>query len=274
MEDFLDNYTYALTLGKDIFVACDLNCNLLKDCLESEALNEICNILNLSQLIKEPTRVTFQSSSLIDVILASNTDLVVKSGVKETYISDHYLVYSILKFKLPKPSPHYMVTRSLRNYSPEQFRRDLAQVIWDEDPINDNVNEQTEKFNHKFLSVLNMHAPVKTIKIKRRLCPFIDKEIVDIMKRRNTYHKIARHTGCALDWDRYRLCKKQVKEKLKEAEKNFVQKKIHNSNNNKNSLWKIIRECVPKKEMSCPTYSRNVSVLANEFNDFFYFDWG
>ena len=89
------------------------------------------------------------------------------------------------------------------------------------------------------------------------------------MKKRNTFHKVARQTGCALDWDRYRQCKNQVKDKLNEAERKFVHKKIHNSNNNNNSLWKIIRDCIPKKETSYPSYSRNVSVLANEFNEFF-----
>ena len=241
----------------------------MKVCPESEALNEICSNLNLSQLIKEPTRVTSQSSSLIDVILASNTDLVVKGGVEMTHISDHYLVYSILKLKLSKSSPNYVLARSLKNYSPEQFKSDLAQIIWEENLIHNDVNKQTENLNHKFLSVLNTHAPVKTIKIKRRLCPFVNKKIVDIMKKRNTFHKIARQTGCALDWDRYRQCKNQVKDKLNEAERKFVHKKIHNSNNNNNSLRKIIRDCTPKKETSCQSYSRNVSVLANEFNEFF-----
>jgi hypothetical protein len=107
----MDNYSYALTLKKDIFVVGDLNCNLLKSGPESDALNELCSSLNLFQLIKEPTRVTLQSSSLIDVILTSNTSLVVESGVEETHISDHFLVYSILKLKLPKKLPDYMVIR-------------------------------------------------------------------------------------------------------------------------------------------------------------------
>jgi hypothetical protein len=38
----MDNYSYALTLGKDIFVVGDLNCNLLKSGPEFDALNELC----------------------------------------------------------------------------------------------------------------------------------------------------------------------------------------------------------------------------------------
>ena len=105
-----------------------------------------------------------------------------KSRVELRHISDHYLVISILKLKLPKPLPNYMVTRTFKKYSPEQFTSGLAQIIWEDNSIYNDVNKQTEKFNHKSLSILNMHAPVKTTKIKSRLCSFIGKEN---MKKRN-----------------------------------------------------------------------------------------
>ncbi|CAB4006335.1 Hypothetical predicted protein [Paramuricea clavata] len=269
VDDFMDNYSYALTLKKDIFVVGDLNCNLLKSGPESDALNELCSSLNLFQLIKEPTRVTLQSSSLIDVILTSNTSLVVESGVEKTHISDHFLVYSILKLKLPKKLPDYMVIRSFKNYSSEAFKNDLEQLIWQENPIDQGVNQRLDNFNQKFLSVLDMHAPIKTVKIKRRLCPFVDQEIVQLMKKRNALHKLARQTLQALDWDRYRSCRNQIKRKLRESERKFVYKRINDKNSNNNSLWKTVRECIPRNEKTRLTYSGNVVEVANKFNEYF-----
>ena len=72
-DDFMENYMDALTFGKEIFVTGDLNCNMLSDCPEAHSLGDLCDSLNLTQLIKTPTRVTSQSSSLIDVILASDS---------------------------------------------------------------------------------------------------------------------------------------------------------------------------------------------------------
>ncbi len=239
VDDFMDNYSYALTLKKDIFVVGDLNCNLLKSGPESDALNELCSSLNLFQLIKEPTRVTLQSSSLIDVILTSNTSLVVENGVEETHISDHFLVYSMLKLKLPKKLPDYMVIRSFKNYSSEAFKNDLEQLIWQENPIDQGLNQRLDNFNQKFLSVLDMHAPIKTVKIKRRLCPFVDQEIVQLMKKRNALYKLARQTLHALDWDRYRSCRNQIKRKLRESERKFVYKRINDKNSNNNSSGKL-----------------------------------
>ena len=90
-------YTEALLLGNPIFVLGDLNCNLFSAGLESWALCNTCNELNLVQIIKCPTRVTANSESLNDVILVSTHSLVKSSGVIQISISDHYPVYMVMK---------------------------------------------------------------------------------------------------------------------------------------------------------------------------------
>ena len=75
---FMENYIHALTLGKEIIVVGDLNCDLLKpDSPEAMSLLDFCTSVNQTQLIKEPTRVTETSSSLIDIIMTSNVSLVI-----------------------------------------------------------------------------------------------------------------------------------------------------------------------------------------------------
>ena len=58
--------------------------------------------------------------------MTSNSSLVTDSGVVETHISDHYLVYAVLNFKAPKPLPTYVISRSYKNYNSESFVSDLA----------------------------------------------------------------------------------------------------------------------------------------------------
>lgn len=95
-DDFTDDYMKALSFGKYVFIV-DLNCNLVKNFPEGNALNDLCATLNLKQLVTSPTRVMEHSSSLIDVILASNIALVIDTKVMETHISDHFLICSVLK---------------------------------------------------------------------------------------------------------------------------------------------------------------------------------
>ena len=68
-----------------------------------------------SQRIKSPTRITSESSTLIDIIMTSDYSLVTESGVEEIHISDHFSVYSILKLELPKPAPIYVTARSYKH---------------------------------------------------------------------------------------------------------------------------------------------------------------
>ena len=65
---------------------------------------------------QESSRVTETSSTPIDVIMTSSIDLVERSGVLKSHISDHYLVYALLKLKISKPPPSYVKVRSYKNY--------------------------------------------------------------------------------------------------------------------------------------------------------------
>ena len=217
----------AFTYGKSVFVVGDLNCNLLTSSYESRALNDFCSSLNMKQLITQPTRVTPTSESLIDVIMTSHSALVTDSGVVETHISDHYLVYAVLNFKAPKPLPTYVISRSYKNYDSESFVNDLAQVPWYENSLIDDAGEMVKHFNEKFLEVLERHAPVRKRKVRNRQCPFLDQEIKELMDERDQLHRVAPESGAVTDWEHYRCCRNKVKRRLCDAERNYVQKEMN-----------------------------------------------
>ncbi len=122
----MENYTHALTLGKEIIVVGDLNCDVLKpDSPNAIALPNFCTSVNLTQLIKEPTQVTENSTSLIDVIMTSNVNLVENQGVVSSHIRD-----VSVKLKMPKPSVSYICTRSYKNYESDCLLANLQQIPW------------------------------------------------------------------------------------------------------------------------------------------------
>ena len=52
--------------------------------------------------------------------------------------------------------------------------------------IFDEIDGQVDVFNELFLDTLSEHAPIKRIKIKSRLNPFITPEIKQLMKTRDS----------------------------------------------------------------------------------------
>ena len=190
-DDFTHDYMKALSFGKDVFIL-DLNCNLVKNFPEGNALNDLCATLNLKQLVTSPTRVMEHSSSLIDVILASNIALVIDTKVMETHISDHFLIYSVLNLKSPKTPPNYIKSSNLKNYNAENFLLDLQaqQVAWTENYLITDASEKLDYFNQVFLDILDKHAPIKIIKPKHRKCAFLDEDTRELMIERNQLLKI------------------------------------------------------------------------------------
>ena len=56
---------------------------------------------------------------------------------------------------------------------------------------------------------------------------------------------------------------------LLEAERRHTFEEVGFHKNNSSSLWKIINRAIPSKDKERPAYTKNLTVVANEFNQFF-----
>ena len=250
-EDLLKpSYIQALTLCKPIVILGDLNCNVLSENSESKALASFMSDVNLSQVITTPTTITDTSSLLIDVILVSNPNIISENGVLNTPISDHLPVFVILKLKPPKPPPCYITVHSYKKYDPTLFAADLAsksepllKVFQEAD-----VNSKLKTFNDVFSSTLESHAPVKTMRIRSRPCPYVTLEITEMMIARDEHHRQFRLPREEADCEVYKESRNTVKSFLKDAEKDYVRGEVLAHKNNSCSLWKEIDNSIPSKE--------------------------
>ena len=112
---FLDKLSTAISRrntfdNQEVYILGDLNINLInkqkhipnriKHC------KEFCSHYGLEQLISKPTRVTENSSSILDHRLTNSTDRVSQSGVIDTGLSDHQLIYRTRKITRTKFNSH------------------------------------------------------------------------------------------------------------------------------------------------------------------------
>ena len=257
VDDFMGKYSQALTFRKNI-VAADLNCDILKPrSPEAVALQDLCDRVNLSQLINEPTRMTVTSSTLIDVIMTSSINLVERSAVLKSHISDHYLVYAFFKLKISKTPPSYVKIKSYKNYDSQRFVSDLERVPCDEVAPDNDARDMVDRFNKRFLEVLDGHALVKSVKVKHCHCPFVNEEIKEFMRDRDRLLKRARCTGLPIDWELYRDSRQGVKIRLRKAEQEYINKEMEGCRSTI-CQWKLIRNCLPRKETTQQVYTREV----------------
>ena len=97
---------------KNIFIMGDLNSDLLRKRGNGTAVSEngtkLLNVITkfgLVNVIKQPTRITTTSQTLIDVSLTSDKSKVAKAGICDTGIADHRLNYAVLRLQRKRVSP-------------------------------------------------------------------------------------------------------------------------------------------------------------------------
>jgi len=95
----------------------DLNANFLPgQCTDriSREVKDLLKGIGMSQLIKEPTRITEHRSSLIDLILSTHPHNIPVANVIPLGLSDHYMVGCVRKMNSLK---FQVRTNKCRNYA-------------------------------------------------------------------------------------------------------------------------------------------------------------
>ena len=79
------------------------------------------------------------------------------------------------------------------------------------------INYKLATCNDTFLSTLDAHAPVKSIRIRSRPCPYVTPEIKDQMTFRDQLFRRYRQSRNADAWKAYKEARRSVKQLLKYA---------------------------------------------------------
>ena len=131
---------------------------------------EFCSMYGLSQLIDCPTRITSNTSTLIDHILTNTQENISQSGVIDTAISDHSLIYFTRKIPKEEYKRHKEITfRSLKNYSTDVHKGTLERVSFPNYENFDNPDVAYSDFITRLGSVINAITPFKTVRIKNNI---------------------------------------------------------------------------------------------------------
>ena len=147
---------------------------------------EFCSLHGLKQLITSPTRVTENSSSLLDHVLTNFTDRVSQSGVVDTGLPDHQLIYCTRKVNRTKFNTHKCIrTRSLKNYSQSLYLKKLNEINFPDYSKFKDVNDAYSDFIGKVTSVIDQIAPMKEIRVKNNSQDWFDAEIHEEIETRD-----------------------------------------------------------------------------------------
>ena len=127
-------------------------------------MDRCSRVFSFTQLICEPTRICGTTSSIIDLILVSDTKSISQSGVLIYGISDHFLTFCLRRAHRITFNCHKSISaRSLKRYSVVRLIVETRMLAWASVLDSDNVNQAWGNFKRLFSSAIDSVAPARTV---------------------------------------------------------------------------------------------------------------
>ena len=244
-----------------------MNCHYLVDSDHKE-LKSILTAFGLKQLIKDPTRVTQDSRSLIDVIYTKEPWNTYSVKVIPAGLSDHDLVGCTRKIHNFKYQPKLITCRNYANYDPVTFCNDLRSSDFGSVFTSSGVNDACSRFKCILQQSIDKHASLITKKIKGRLCPWMSSDV----KSERLVGQIVRLTG-HLTKDNAKKVNSQVKKCKKNYYKDLLQDKASSPHKFSSAIKKLYPTIITTGSAAAMningTKTSNTSSIAQGFCDFF-----
>lgn len=232
--------------GKECLITGDLNCNYLKP-NDHVDIKDIFATNGFKQMIKEATRTTSISKTLIDIFLTTDSTKISKSFVDANSISDHDLVGIVRKMHVKKYASRKLFTRDYSKYNKDHFKDELRNVPWKNCFVEDNMNSSWNLFKHYLTIVINKHAPLVERKIRGMQNPWMSRDIKTKMNTRDYYLRCAKRTNSENDWSSYRRVRNLVSYLIRQAKANHIRSLFRENGTSPKDFWKQIKKSYPVK---------------------------
>lgn len=244
----------------------DLNINVLHSQANNAIkLKEILDTYELLQHISEPTRITQNSQTLIDLIVTTKNIEITDAGCIPMHdMSDHNLIYCKLakyKSKIHK----YHTYRDFSKFNNETFLQDLDNINWQMYYRSNSSNFKVDFLNTSITTLFDRHAPLVTARITKKPAPWLTDVIKLLIKRRDYAHTRFKRTKSPVDWESYKSLKNYTNSAIKREKYAFARYKT-GSNNSKDN-WDTIRQLgiATKNNIDIPNQLNDI----NQINDYF-----
>ena len=280
MEDLYKLFEHALSSCDDLLVLGDLNCDLLQpqnNGGEGSDLLDLCDIFNLECLVNEPTRVTPTSKTLIDVILTNNKGRFLSTGTLEPHISDHRLIYTVMRISLARKRSRKVTCRSYKAYDKERFVSDLTTVPFHITSIFDDIDDQAWAFTKLFSDIANEHAPIKQFHIRGGQLPYMTPEWRRAIRHRNRLWNIYRKSKTEPNWLAYKRQRNLCTSLRRKAITGYFRYKTNNLSSDPREFWKLFGPLFSSKQrgtnditlLEDDVFITDKQRIAHIFNQFF-----
>lgn len=272
MEDIVNHNAKVIIVG-------DFNIDLLTEYTYSNKIKNLISSIGFNQLVNVPTRVTADSSTLIDYLITNDTNI--KYTVCDCpKVADHHSILVALNnhnIKNENFGKEIIVfKRNFKNFDKIKFQFELMDANWDNSSTE--VELLSSNFTNTVIDVLNNHAPFREHKIFNnfKLNVWFSSEVIEKIMQRDMLYKEAKNCNEREVWEKYKRKRNEVTSLIRQETKNYYETQIDQNKHNGKAMWKVLKELINgKKHYNNKSIIFESSVLTEEtkiadaFNIFF-----
>lgn len=276
--DSLDKWFESIPTNKEIMICGDFNIDLISNTTHSRRLKDFCDNNGLSCLVDSPTRITDNSSTIIDLCLSNIYVNRISCNVSyDDQISDHAILYINVRGNSENSVTKKRKIRIWDKYNEIDLWNNLENNLdsWTEIEHSD-VNIKMNWFINVVSAATNQFKKIKEISTKN---DFFDNELELMRREKNRLYKIAQFsttdTVIAENWHKYRLFKNEYKKMIQTKKFEYNQRKLNRVQGNNKETWKVLNSILNKENNEITHIKVNENIIDNDqeitniFNKYF-----
>ena len=190
----------------DIIVTGDFNFNVLHP-TTLRKIEYFCTQFSLHQSINQPTHFTEHSFSLIDILLVSNNDHLILSGVGDPFLNQeiryHCPIYGIFKFSKPKVKTFMRHIWSYEQGDYDLLREKASTFDWTS-LQSDDIDIYATNLNTAITSIAPECIPNKHVRIRPLDPPWLSSTLKRHIRKRKRAYKRAKLTNLNVHWKSFK----------------------------------------------------------------------
>ena len=274
----------ALDYTPNVILLGDINVDFLN--LSNYEILDCLTLFNLSNVINEPTRVSGNSSTLIDTILVSDACRVLDAGTisVDNSISDNKATFVSVKTETPLLKSYTREVWNYNNSNFEELNEKIRQHDWDHlirDTIS--VDEACANFTEAFIQLCESSIPRKKVIIRPSDRPCFNSELRHNIRLRDRLGRKALKTNSIQDKIRYKTQRNRANNFKNTQKKHIIymnnyEDLILNQSCGRKTFWQLMgrfsgkqskTSIIPPLETPNDSYAFTDLEKANLLNDYF-----
>ena len=263
LDDFFNSNLFLTTVIGDFNAKSNKRSEGDRSTIKGSKIDFLNSQFQVSQIIKEPTHISENSFSCIDLIFTTQPSMVLEFQVHHPLHQNcyHQIIFSKFNLKVYYPP---LDERTIFHYSQANVDN-IQQAInlhdWENAFLNTDVDAQVFIFSSTVLSILNIYIPYEAKICDEPNPPRLTTKIEYSFPRKTSYILVLKRGIIILSTNIWFIVCSNIDRKCKKQKKNvfIVSEKLKKPNTSIKGYWSLIKTLLNGKKLPCfpPIYDNN-----------------